>query len=213
MESAKIKYSDIFVNPHAIVRYKERTGSKKEDHSVRSKILKMFVNAYEVSLKPKYRATALLNHDFVEARYFRYFEWIIVVRGNEIITVHEGTADRWTRDIKMEKKLGRIADIEQDLNQKEEGESQPELFDKEVVCCGEWGKWPLFQAFFSDGSEDLVVVKTKKPHKKSWKYLRKDEPFRYVRVSSLYGIPPTSGEIAWEIGTILNINDGNIYLA
>ena len=182
MESAQIKYSDIFVNPHAVVRYKERTGSKKEDDSIRSKILKMFVNSYEVFLKPKYRATALLNHDFVEARYFRYFEWIIVVRGSEIITIHEGTADRWTRDLKMEKKLGRVADLEKDLCQNEETEKQPDLYEKEVVCCGEWGKWPLFQAYFSDGNEDLVVVKTKKPRGKTWKYLHRDEPFLYVTV-------------------------------
>ena len=212
MENAQIKYSDISVNHHAVVRYKERTGSKKEDNSVRSKILKMFVNAYEVSLKPKYRATALLNHDFVEARYFRYFEWIIVVRGNEIITVHEGTADRWTRDIKMEKKLGRVADVEKDLNLKEESENKPDLYEKEVVSCGEWGKWPLFQAYFSDGSEDLIVVKTKKPRGKTWKYLRRDEPFLYVAVSSLRGISTDSKDISWKSGKILNVNDGNIYL-
>ena len=93
------------VNPHAVLRYRQRTGTTKGDEKVRNKIIKMFSESYEVELKQEYKAVALLNHGFVEARYFRFFDWILVFRSGEIVTIHEGGAKRWTRDTDLENKI------------------------------------------------------------------------------------------------------------
>lgn len=86
---------ELFVNPHAILRYRQRTGSTRSAETIKNKLLKMLENPKEVFLKQKFRVLALLNHNLVEARYYKHGEFILVVRGNELITIHEGTADRW----------------------------------------------------------------------------------------------------------------------
>ena len=68
MKRFQYKENEIFVNPHAISRYRQRTGSTKSEKVIVNKLLSALRLSYEVELKPKYRATALLNHDFVEAK-------------------------------------------------------------------------------------------------------------------------------------------------
>ena len=82
--------------PHAIQRYRERTGSKQSEENVRKKIFKIILKGCEVKLKPKYRVIALINHRFENARYFRNSNGMIVVVENNVVkTIHKGTANRW----------------------------------------------------------------------------------------------------------------------
>jgi len=82
-------------SPHAIQRFRERTGSEKSDEKIRLKLLALWANAKEVKLKREYRAIALLNHGLREARYFRAGGFVLVIENDQISTVHNGEAGRW----------------------------------------------------------------------------------------------------------------------
>ena len=84
------------VTPHAIQRYRERTGLKQSEEKVRKKIFKIILEGCEVKLKPEYRIIALINHRFENARYFTNSNGMIVVVENNVVkTIHKGTANRW----------------------------------------------------------------------------------------------------------------------
>jgi hypothetical protein len=89
----------MIITNHAVQRFREHTGVTYSDDKVRRKILKFYQNSHEVHAKPEYRVAALLNHDLQEARYYKY-NWdayILVVCGENIVTMHRGTAKRWER--------------------------------------------------------------------------------------------------------------------
>lgn len=90
--------SEFTVTKHAIDRWRERTGDTGSDLGIRNKIVKKIHAATEVELTGYYKAIALINHNFQEARYYQSGKWIFVVEEHSkaIKTVHEGTAERWT---------------------------------------------------------------------------------------------------------------------
>lgn len=83
------------VSPHAIQRFRERTGCNKSDYKVERRLRAMLLGAREVPVKPEWRLTQLLNHCGRDARYFDRDGMILVLEGDLIRTVHMGQADRW----------------------------------------------------------------------------------------------------------------------
>lgn len=86
----------LIVTQHAINRYKERTGCKLSDNQIEKKILDYYGKSEKVDLSPKYKAIALLNHNFRRASYHRFSQFILVVEGMFLKTIHFGQAKkRW----------------------------------------------------------------------------------------------------------------------
>ena len=218
MNRFQYKESEIFVNPHAVFRYRQRTGSSKSEIEIVNKLLLALKLSYEVELKPKYRATALLNHDFIEAKYFRYKEWILVLRGKELITIHEGTANRWGRDMQIERKIDdevRNQPVELPFKrEKTEPETESkskseEFFESPAYAAGEWGKWCFYECCFNGKDKTLVLVKKKKS-RGGLKFFQKNVPILYCIASELKGLIPKENEPDWNTGRILNIENGVI---
>jgi len=221
---------DVFINPHAILRYKQRTGSTKGDVAIENKLRRALLRSYEVDIKERYRINALLNNNLVEARYFRHGDWILVVRGNELITVHEGLAGRWTRDPKLEERRNYI-DFEsferkelkkqktrqeyqeafEDLG-KEESET---LFTNPANSHGQWGRWSLYEASI-EGLRSMVIVKVKKAKKSGLKFFPKDKRILYVKLSEMRGADPKEcklSDLNWIVGMITNIEEGILFVS
>lgn len=205
---------EVTVNPHAIVRYRQRRQSSKQDIAIRDKILHMLSSSYEVSLKPQFKATALLNHNFVEAKYFRHKDWILVVRNNEVITLHEGTSKRWTRDPEAE---ARLEESRRNNPEPEPAKNGPAvikecLFENPADCSGNWRNWPIFTVF-QNGKEFQAVVKVKNP-RNFIKFFHKGLPILYVGISKLAGQDPKDKTFTppWESSEILKIDNGIIFL-
>lgn len=85
------------VAPHAIQRWKERTGAKGGEEKIARRLRNLLARAEEVKLKRKYRLKTLCTYRGQEARYFLHDgQYIFVVTENRVLrTVHTGTADRW----------------------------------------------------------------------------------------------------------------------
>lgn len=84
------------VSNHAIERFRERTGCKKDKEYVQHKLLEILDKSQKAEFKhPKYNVYALLNHNFQEAEYYLYHTFLLVVVGDEIRTVHGNEANRW----------------------------------------------------------------------------------------------------------------------
>lgn len=83
------------ISMHAVERFRQRTGSTKDDTEICFELFGLLEKSEEVKLKPVYRVIALLNHNFREARYFRSDGFLLVVEGDCIQTIHNGTANRW----------------------------------------------------------------------------------------------------------------------
>lgn len=85
----------VFISNHAIRRFRERSGAKYSDKQVRAKLTSMLALAKEVTLSPRYRVNALLNHNCRPAQYYRYADYILVVEQDTLKTIHRGEAGRW----------------------------------------------------------------------------------------------------------------------
>ena len=91
---------NIQISAHAIERFRERTGSKKNDKSIQKRLLFFLNKSTEVELsKGYYRSIAIINHNFKVATYYQYGEWIMVVESNELKTIHRGEAKRWRKKV------------------------------------------------------------------------------------------------------------------
>ena len=84
------------ISNHAIERFRERSGTKKNDKEIARKLCYFLTKAKEVELKKHYGVIALLNHDFKPAKYYNYNGWILVVEDDELKTIHMGEAGRWS---------------------------------------------------------------------------------------------------------------------
>lgn len=82
------------ITQHALDRYRERTGTRKSDEAILTRIVTRMLGAVEWELKPRFKLTELLAHG-QEARYWREGDLLFVVENQVIVTVHHGTADRW----------------------------------------------------------------------------------------------------------------------
>jgi len=86
----------LIVTQHAINRYRERTDCKLNDNQIEEKILEYYGKSEKVDLRPEYKAIALLNHNFKQANYYRFSQFILVVEGMFLKTIHFGQAKkRW----------------------------------------------------------------------------------------------------------------------
>lgn len=85
------------VNAHVFERWRYRSGidRKLSDEEILRKVCISIDKSTEVQLKPQYRATALLNHGLKPARYFQYGNFVFVVEGFELKTVHCNESKRW----------------------------------------------------------------------------------------------------------------------
>jgi hypothetical protein len=87
----------IEISAHALERFKERApgGASKSDKKAACRLKTWLANAEEVKLRKRFRVAALAGHGGMEARYFRYNQFIIVVKDLVVTTIHTGTAGRW----------------------------------------------------------------------------------------------------------------------
>jgi len=90
----------IHISDHAIERFKERVTNRRTKPEIYSRLLEFFGKSKEVKLQGKFATFAVINHNVRNdkremARYFRYGEWIMVVVGNELKTIHRDDRSRW----------------------------------------------------------------------------------------------------------------------
>jgi len=86
--------SNLIPSNHAAKRWMERTGSADPREAYKS-FREAIDYSVEVSLKPKYRAVALIDHKFKEAKYLKFDNWIFVVVDNIIVTVYDNKTSRF----------------------------------------------------------------------------------------------------------------------
>ncbi len=89
------------ITAHAISRFRERTGCKKDDVYVANKLFEILDKAEETDFKdPKFKVLALINHNFKEASYYKFqpkrgAALILVVEDQELKTIHNNESSRW----------------------------------------------------------------------------------------------------------------------
>lgn len=88
---------DLRVSRHAIQRFRERSGSKKRDAQIETKLLEMAALSTEVEIKPEFRLRQMLNNYCEGATYLNSDGWILVVVGGVLSTLHYGEAERWEK--------------------------------------------------------------------------------------------------------------------
>jgi hypothetical protein len=88
--------SDLVISNHAVRRWRERTGAKYSDDRVKSKMLALLAVAQRAELNPVNSVKALLNHDLEEADYYMASNFVFVIVGNTIKTVHGNESGRWS---------------------------------------------------------------------------------------------------------------------
>ena len=86
---------NLCVTDHAITRYRERANYKGTDMDAANLIRQAVSKAREWRLKEEFRVKQLLTHDCQPAQYFKRKNLMYIVAGGDIITVHDGAADRW----------------------------------------------------------------------------------------------------------------------
>ena len=88
----------VTISAHAIERFRERTGCKKSDDQISKRLLRFLERSEEAELsKNYYKIVAIINHHFKVAKYYQFGEWVMVVEGNELKTIHRGEAKRWKK--------------------------------------------------------------------------------------------------------------------
>jgi hypothetical protein len=86
------------VSRHALERLRERSGTKAVDEIALIHQLETWMRkAVRCYLKPERRLSKLISHKGVLPDYWAHgkLEWIIVVRGGVIVTVHRNQSDEW----------------------------------------------------------------------------------------------------------------------
>lgn len=76
------------ISQHAVDRFRERSGSQQSEDKICKKLFEMADKATPVSLKEHLRVREMLYHDFQSALYLKFSDWILVVVGNELVTIH-----------------------------------------------------------------------------------------------------------------------------
>lgn len=90
---------ELVVSDHAVARFRERTGSGKDDVYVRNRVLELVGKAKPAKFrKPAYATMALLNHDFERADYRIYNDMVFVIVRNCVMTIHKNESKRWMAD-------------------------------------------------------------------------------------------------------------------
>jgi len=87
------------VDPHAICRFRERTGCKQTDEYIEGKLLEIAERASPATFSnPKHAVLSLLNHDCKPASYLiAQCGFVMVVVDDRIKTVHMNESKRWVK--------------------------------------------------------------------------------------------------------------------
>lgn len=89
--------SDLEISRHAAIQWMKRTG-ERDPEVLRQTWDAEIATVKEIQLEGVYRALALCNHGFKEARYFKSKHgWVFVVADKTIVTVHGGGAKRFNK--------------------------------------------------------------------------------------------------------------------
>lgn len=83
-----------WLSAHALERYRERTEDKRSDKTVLAFLGWKLGEGVELELKKRFRVIEMIDHG-EHARYFRNGNLVFVVASGIVVTIHEGTADRW----------------------------------------------------------------------------------------------------------------------
>ena len=93
IHSEDVKFS---VHPHAINRFRERSGCRQSNEYIYNKLLEMADLGEEAIFASKeFAVRALLNHSCEEATYLMRGAWVLVIVDDEIKTIHGNEARRW----------------------------------------------------------------------------------------------------------------------
>jgi hypothetical protein len=77
----------MIIRQHAINRFMERAGCKSPEKATAT-LLRMAEQGVLVTLKPRYRAISLINHQYRDAEYRRYDHWMLVIEDGELATIY-----------------------------------------------------------------------------------------------------------------------------
>jgi len=86
------------ITGHAVDKWRDLTGSKRQDSIIKDTLTEMLIGAREVYLKKQYTVRQLMNNRYKKARYFSHSSRYILVINEDMdtmITIHEGKAGRW----------------------------------------------------------------------------------------------------------------------
>ena len=84
------------IHPHAIHRFRERTGCKKDDNYIKVKLKELFEKAKPAKFThPKFELFAIMNNNFEEADYFIVNGFLLVVVKGMLKTIHQNESKRW----------------------------------------------------------------------------------------------------------------------
>ncbi len=88
------------ITQHAFERFTERAKrSDCDPQRATAKILDMLTKAEGVRLKPQYRVSQLLRHDFRMMTYRKFDNWIFVLDEEEnVVTCYQGQQYRWEKE-------------------------------------------------------------------------------------------------------------------
>lgn len=91
-----------YVTPHCLVRFSQRAKVKGTAGRVLVTLEGWLTKAREAQLVPGAEVKKLLNHNVVPATYYRVgsaiptkADWILVVVGNTLVTVHQNQSGEW----------------------------------------------------------------------------------------------------------------------
>jgi hypothetical protein len=83
------------VNDHAIRRWRERSGSKQTDDTIRTKLRNMVREGNEHTMRERWRIYSLLDYPMGDCHYMVHGGWVVVVRDNRIATVYPFVRRVW----------------------------------------------------------------------------------------------------------------------
>jgi len=85
---------------HAITQYMRRSGMASRERAAEA-IVGLMRKATRLAVKERYRVLQLINHNFEDAEYWTNQGWVFVVKeGRYIVTVHNGQAKRWKKELR-----------------------------------------------------------------------------------------------------------------
>jgi hypothetical protein len=92
------EYDEVTISDHALIRYMSYKGTSDKPQRAKKTIRRMLVKSQKAQIKEEYALTQLLNHQDAanqQVGYRRYEEWILVLVGNRVVTIHKNEAKRW----------------------------------------------------------------------------------------------------------------------
>jgi hypothetical protein len=95
MEEAKPDNQNTVLTRHAVKRFLERCAVPMSEEQAQGAIFEMLAKAKSVELKKEFRALQLMNHNYQEATYHRFSDWMFVIVEGVMVTCYRGENHRW----------------------------------------------------------------------------------------------------------------------